>query len=455
MKMAEVLSGRAGWEGVRSLLLGKGMRTVLRRELDALLEGADLGPCHLRRAKFKPGRKLAAYYDVRVRHARNIGNAVRPIAVTWTPEASAGWLGSQPLLELQTEAERRGLMTPFHCLAANVSPSWMSIQVSPLDAHFPQLVRLSDPQHLRNILPPVLAQATATPYAITPIRYRPGQRHVLRYDALDPSKRADNCRTVFAKLYAEGDKAARSFRVAARVADWLNEHGDGLTAVRPLVYSAEDAAVLYPEVVGVPLSQHLCRRRRDTARLTWLAGSALRALHSAPTELTRELQPHSFETEIKQIARASEHVNALIPTVARTIGEILERAHELHQQLPEEPPTFAHGDYKADHLFGTPTGLTVIDSDSCSLADPALDVGKFLADLQWWGARHAQAGFLEGYGSCTAPRLLHARLYEVLILVKITVRRVRLFDHDWATRTAQLVRRAERALKHLQSDLRG
>ncbi len=448
MKIAEVLSGRAGLEGVRWLLLGKRVRTVLRRELDALLDGADLlGPCHLRRAKFKPGRKFTAYYDVRVRPVRDCGNPVRPIAVTWTPEASAGWLDSQPVLEMQTEARRRGQMSPFHHLVANVPPDRMSIQISPLDTRFPQLVRMSDPRHVRSILPRVPSRSTAASYAIMPIRYRPGQRHVLRYDAPNPPARTDNGSTFFAKLYAEANRAARSFRVASRVADWLDEHGDGIASFRPLVYSAADAAVLYPEVVGAPLSRHFRGPRRETSRLAWLAGSALRTLHTSSAELTSELQLHTFATELKEVARASEHVDALMPTGARTIAEVLERARELHEQLPEEPPTFAHGDYKADHLFDTPAGLTLIDSDSCYMADPALDLGKFLADLQWWGAGHAQDAFLEGYGVCAAPRLRRARLYEALILVKITVRRVRLFERDWATRTAQLIARAEKALK--------
>jgi aminoglycoside phosphotransferase (APT) family kinase protein len=180
-------------------------------------------------------------------------------------------------------------------------------------------------------------------------------------------------------------------------------------------------------------------------------GAALRALHCAPAALSSDLAIHDFASEVAAIARASEHVHALLPAAGAAVTTILDRARDLHDRLPQEPPTFVHGDFKADHLWVTQAGLTLIDFDTCRLADPALDVGKFLADLDWWYATYDQPGledaqnqFLTGYAPGTPPaRLLRARLYEALVLVKITVRRVRLFDHDWASRTELLIRRAE------------
>jgi len=55
--------------------------------------------------------------------------------------------------------------------------------------------------------------------------------------------------------------------------------------------------------------------------------------------------------------------------------------------------------------------------------------------------------------SASDARLARGRLYEVLILIKITVRRVPLFDHDWAKRTEWLIHRAGQTLQALQSSL--
>ena len=107
-------------------------------------------------------------------------------------------------------------------------------------------------------------------------------------------------------------------------------------------------------------------------------------------------------------------------------------------------------------FFGArPTGLTLMDFDTCSLADPAIDVGKFLADLQWWyasygqpGVEEAQAHFLDAYSPGTPwDRLRRARAYEVLVLIRLAVHRLRLFDNNWAMRTEQLVERAEHLLR--------
>ena len=67
MNVAEALSGRTRLDGIRWVLLSAAPRRALRDQLKAMLSApAMLGPCRLRRAKFKPGRKLDAYYDALV-----------------------------------------------------------------------------------------------------------------------------------------------------------------------------------------------------------------------------------------------------------------------------------------------------------------------------------------------------------------------------------------------------
>src|SRR2546425_274791 len=138
--------------------------------------------------------------------------------------------------------------------AGTAPPAWrMRIEVSPLDARFPQLVRLSGPRPVRGILAAgasgLASDAPRPRYAVTTIRYRPGQRHVLRYDPQDAAQGG----TVFAKLYT-GEDGARVFHVATRVGEWLAEHGQGVTAVRPGACGVADSVGLYPGLSGGPLS---------------------------------------------------------------------------------------------------------------------------------------------------------------------------------------------------------
>jgi len=227
---------------------------------------------------------------------------------------------------------------------------------------------------------------------------------------------------------------------------------DGLAAARPLAYLAADDVVLYPLVPGRPLSADLRPTPAVAAHLAQ-AGAFLRTLHGAPAADAAELPARPFEDDVSEVGKAAGHVRFLLPEVGALLDDFLGRARDLDRRLPSEAPVFTHGDYKADHLWGSGRGLTVIDFNTCSLADPALDLGKLMADLRWsgrldpaWARRH----LLEGYGPTSSERLLRTGLHEALVLAKITIRRVRVADPDWAARTRALLTRAAGLLDELQ-----
>src|SRR2546429_1379733 len=86
-------------------------RKVLVDQLRALLPaGAAVGPCRLREVRFKPGRKATAYYDALVTAESPEGHHIRPVAVTWGPDAHPHrHEGAVALAKLQAEALRRGV----------------------------------------------------------------------------------------------------------------------------------------------------------------------------------------------------------------------------------------------------------------------------------------------------------------------------------------------------------
>jgi aminoglycoside phosphotransferase len=452
VEVAHALSGDAGLAGVRWLLLDPRPRHALRHELAGMLEVAyALGPCRLRRAKFKPGRKLTAYFEADLRHASGRPPARRPIAVTWTLAVSERRTPASVLAQLEAQAAASGLATPFRALEAAAPALRMHVAVSPLDARFPHLMRLSDPSFLADVVP-------GDGWRVTPIRYRPGQRHVLRYDLeRGPGSRE----TVFAKLY-EDERGRRTFEVATRVASWLASNGAGGTVVRPLACVSDSRAVLYPALAGSPLSQRRGYANAEGAKRLRQAGVLLRALHRAPLALAGEQDPYRLDAELSAVTRASEHVRALLPGASSRIPAILNRARRLHDRLAQEDPTLVHGDFKLDHLWPSPAGMTLIDLDRCGVADPALDIGKLLADLHRWPAladhaevRQAQGNFLDGYvGPASAPRVRRARVYEAVLLVKIAARRVPLFDLRWSAFTDALIGRAETTLTALERECR-
>ena len=249
--------------------------------------------------------------------------------------------------------------------------------------------------------------------------------------------------------------------MAQGTADWLAECGQGVNSLRPLGYVAQDAVVLYPQLCGVPLSDYTRRLNRVAARCLHQAGVAVCALHHLPVALAGRPERHDFAAEIRWIVKKSHHIPALLPEVGSAIAAVLDRARELHERLPQEPATFTHGDLKTEHMWVAAGGLTVMDFDSSRLADPALDVGYFLADWQFRHAAYDQAGvdetyksFLAGYAAAAPKeRLIRARLYEAVELVKCAVRRMPLFEQNWASCTAGLVGRAEAVINDLQRTL--
>src|SRR5438874_259815 len=473
MNIAEVVSGRAKLKGIRRALLSAAARNVLADQLRALLPaGAVVGPLRIREAQFKPRRKLTAYYDVVVYAEGKKASCVRPIAVTWESETDADRSGETvDITKAVAEAVRRGVAAPFLQLTADLPELNMHMRVSPLDARFTQLARLSDPQHVRTMLADTYASANGASdrrrirdYKIASVKYRPGRRHVLRYDPEDPG----GGETVFAKVYISDEEArtfrredgARTFRVAREVADWLAER-DGLNCLRPLAYVAEDAVILYPRLCGVPLSTYARRLNLDSARWLRRAGAALRTLHRLPVALAGRSEPHDLSAEIRSIVRKSHPIAVLLPHVGSAIEALLDRARELHDRLPQEPPTFTHGDLKTEHIWAAADGLTVMDFDSARPADPALDVGYFLADWQFQQADWDQAkiegmyqSFFAGYAASARKDFsIRSRLCEAVELLKCAVRRVPLFENDWASRIEGVVDCAEAAIDDVQRTL--
>ena len=442
MHVDDVLSGRTGASGVRGALRSSPLRRRVRGVVvDALARPTPLGPCRIRRTKFKPGRKLTAYLDANV----DGHQGRRAIAVTWHANDGAPLGRSAQEAALESDAERRGLRTPFRSLTAEAHDLRMRVHIAPLDATFPQLVRLSDPANVAELI------GVATRFDVVTVRYRPGQRHVLLYR---PAAGEDGP-TLFAKLYRD-DAGARAHDVARGVADLLDD-ARGCAGARPIRYLDDgDRALLFPSVPGVPLSAYLRGGARAAGAHLRHGGATLRRLHDAPPELAALVEPRPVEAELAATDRASEAIRQLLPHAGAVARDILARTRDLLSRMPAEPPCFAHGDYKADHLLVGRAGVTLIDFDRCARAEPALDLAKFLADLRWWmanrssGVASAQEEFLRGYGPASRLRLARAKVLEPLLLLKMTARRVPVHETDWDGRTAARVEWADELLRDVE-----
>jgi hypothetical protein len=463
MNNDDVLSGKAGLAGIQQIINGQASRRQLRREVQEMLRpGYRAGLFHLTRVKFKPGRKLQVYFTLPTIDGSGAASHLIHLAVSWQtdPNGSHVVYGRE---RLQEEADQSGLMPVQRALWREIPEQGLKLELWPFDPEFPQLVRLGNPSYVTKMFTSLgIAHDSKQLPTITPIRYRPKERHVLRYRISSPESASGAELLLYAKLYSDAEDAARAFGVANRVVDWLTTNQVGVDGNRPQVVSQEDGVILYPHASGVPLSHQLHRSRRWLSTQLQTIGRGLSVLHNGPESLQVGLKQNDFAKEAKVVKRASEHIQVLLPATYDKILEILDKAQKYYSQLPQERPTFTHADFKSDHLLSTPHGLTLIDFDTCTLTDPALDVGKFLADLDWWfavkgiaGVEDAQAELLKGYmGEAHADaayamyeRLARAKLFHALILTKIIVRRVPLYKKDWGETTSRMVERAAQVLQ--------
>jgi tRNA A-37 threonylcarbamoyl transferase component Bud32 len=433
VEVQSLLSPPAGAEGLHAALRSPALRRMVRGALAGMLaDPSGLGPCRLHRTKAKPGAKLTAWFHVALRDAA----AGREVAVSWWEPARCPAVADDERAA-EADALARGTARPFASLTTHVPSASMRIHAAPLDPAFPGLGPMSDPQHVATRLgfqkaPDVVA-----------LRYRPGQRHVLRY--------RDGRPTWFAKLYrdARGERHARAAAAVSRVLD-----GQGAVAT-PSTCLDDERALVFAHVRGAPLSSLLRAGAPAASPAVAGAGRLLRRMHDADPAPLGGAVERAARDELPEVERATAAIAALAPGDHRTVQDVISGTADLLAALPTEAAALCHGDFKADHVLVSRRELTLIDFDKCAPADPAIDLAKFLADLRWWlgetadATEGAQARFLEGYGPAPTERLARARALEPLFVVKLAARRIQVHQPDWQRRTSASVSRAGRLLREL------
>jgi hypothetical protein len=449
LSLEEVLDGQLGVGGIAELVHNP-MQHGLADLLTQCIPGrAKLCSTKLLRTKYKPGRKLTAYYWL------HVGPEVRPIALTWYAESHPDSLDAA---DRQGQAAPRHLVAPFARLSARTESGQLGLLIAPIDPQMPQLMRLNDHSHLAGMLKNLTSDSELLPEAIKieAVRYRPGQRHVLHVSsAADP-----HCAALI-KIDRD-NRGAQAVRFAKAVGPLLSEHSPNTSLVRPVGYSIEDQAAVWRAIAGTTMSQQV-RDPAQAARLFSLIGTAVCVLHGLGRQtMTEDLTaselsaPNPVQTELASTLSAGEHLTALIPTLGARYRLLAMEVLARLEDLPEEELRLAHGDLKCDNILTAEDRIWLLDLDRTGLAEPAMDLGKLLADLRWWGQHYSVdvvglvKAFLEGYGPCDPVRISRARLIAVLYQLKLAARRTAVHAPEWGT---QVTRRVDEAAASLRGEM--
>lgn len=364
----------------------------------------------------------------------------------------------------------------------------ISVQAFPADDGLPALAASCDTSEHGPLFEALQAAAQAqlgnqgwrlVSASAEPVRYKPANRCVIRYHLIlehlngeDPTLKT---LTLFGKVYADPEQAANVQALQQQLYDEQRSGGRDET-LRPSVPPPWGAAML-PRPLGIIKTLGLTFNQAvqpATPGETMLTGTrALRAqvVRGRGGEITAVVTPGE-ELLLTASALARLHTSSVHPKVSapRTGAKEARRAREragliaAHNPAQAEetqrlagqlalrlevlqPDAYrpAHGGFKASQLLFHSHQVFVVDFDGFCLADPALDVGYFLAYLRPSGLWYHRAGmrqwfevaktlFIDAYRQAMLERgvtqstidgiLERSQLYEAALLFKIATRRV-------------------------------
>lgn len=470
------------------------VRTILARShQQPLPDTAQPWELFVRYLRRKPERGLAVIYDaceIRSRSQRPSA-AHRTVSLTLAESALIG-----STIRLTSPQIQHTSLTTSATGLVQVGELGLALQTFPADSDLPHLAACCDTSATSTLFAS-LQKAARVLLAnhdwqlcnaqATPIRYKPASRCVIRYDlALQHRDGQQRTLSIFGKVYANPTQARAVHELLHRLYDEQNAQEGSIVAgytlhapllPRPLHY-LEEYGLTLNEAVQPNTSQgkfstgptmlrpHTSQQRggKIVASLTpdlalHLAAVALARIH------TSSIDPGQapLRTGAKEAKRARERATLLAgyyPAQAATIQEL---ARTLAQRLEAlQPATYrpAHGGFKASQLLYPSGAVAVVDFDGFCLADPALDVGYFLAYLRpsglWYqrqGMRawfEAAAGvFVTAYTRASvelgvspaecAGIAQRAQLYAAALLFKIATRRVNRLNSPRASELANIL----------------
>src|ERR1043165_2526016 len=265
---------------------------------------------------------------------------------------------------------------------------------------------------------------------ISPIRYKPGLHCVIRYTVETPSGK---------EVFYGKSFSGNAERLMKTIMD-LHESSQADPEL-PLISSP---VTVWPELEmilqravpdGIEFSEFAYDPAYDEAvRESWMvkAGHTLGVFHNNSTAPSESKTVYDDLRDLHEYTLIMEKVRA---DLAAKFEEVIQQIITKVDHLKEPKSVASHGAMRTDQYILQGDRLAMIDLDSYCWANPARDLGNFLAYMCWKAIRqpeHAQfverAGraFLEGYLSVHEDiDEKWLSIYQAASLLKIAGRRFR------------------------------
>jgi hypothetical protein len=395
--------------------------------------------CTPRRPLYMPGRSCLLRYRFRARSTTS-GEIVEPIVTgrVFPDRLTCAAYMADKLAPVAERMRGRPEAAAFAQPAAVIEPLNMVVHVWPIDGELPTLVDATDPERMVEIFDETL------PFVVEDCRielvsYRRRQRCVLRYTVVGDDRRL----VAYGKVSAVGSETPKDVLLRELRRRLAREHA--LSVPRSLGWRPELQLSLLEALPGeAQIGPALEARLRgepppDAPPLEEMVAAcaqAAAALHTSALELG---PVRALDDEFARLECDMAIVRPFVSDAAARAS--LVRIAALAQQSEPLRLCLSHGDFKYEQLLFDGTRSALVDFDAFCQAEPALDVGKFLAHLRVEARRLEQGAsvssalgdelaehFLRSYLSGGVDQLkderrlrLRTTLYEAVALLHLVL----------------------------------
>ena len=275
---------------------------------------------------------------------------------------------------------------PWMETSAVAAGAGLALHPFPIDPALPTLIGATNPSVVSNLVK--FAGIDQLPTAETVHHPREGAC-VLRYHFPEGPDRSPD---LYGKVYGDdsGDAIARNLKALTRSPEGA-EIDSPVRFPRPLVYSASLRLLITEALPGVALVPQLLKTvldddpkhtRKENKKHTDELRNAVRASAEALAVLHTTTAPasvHSMSDDLAGLRRELDVIGSVWPEVA---DDLRGRVDGLFWNAPEVPNlVLSHGDFTPSQVLLDNDMAAVVDMDTLCWADPALDVGRYMAHL--------------------------------------------------------------------------
>ncbi len=215
------------------------------------------------------------------------------------------------------------------------------------------------------------------------ISYKPMRRAVVRY------RDRSGKRIAYVKHLRDGS-AARLAERHAVLGDWARTVGT-FEVARLTDLALRPDTLTWSPAAGRPLARALASSPQRSDVLLDRVGRAIGGFHLCPVGLsTRHTREDELETLDRWIA-----VAAPLLACPKALREAAARLRRHSHRLDRHRGVVSHRDLHDAQILVNENTLTLLDIDTCALAEPELDLGNLLAHLDHLDGRQASVAFEE------------------------------------------------------------